>query len=106
MHKKSIISFCFLIVFLNFVQVLKAQENPFFNYQGKLIIIGGGDIPDSLFTFFANYCGGKDQSIVYIPTKFISMVLIKYCILTNLFFQFFKNIFGITLTKAFLNIQI
>ena len=68
MHKKSIISFCLLIAFLNFVQVLKAQENPFFNYKGKLIIIGGGDIPDSLFTFFANYCGGKDQSIVYIPT--------------------------------------
>lgn len=68
MHKKSIISFCLLIAFLNFVQVLKAQENPFFNYKGKLIIIGGGDIPDSLFTFFANYCGGRDQSIVYIPT--------------------------------------
>jgi cyanophycinase len=25
-------------------------------------------MPDSLFTFFANYCGGKDQPIVYIPT--------------------------------------
>lgn len=42
--------------------------NPFFNAKGKLIIIGGGTIPDSLFTFFANYCGGKDQPIVYIPT--------------------------------------
>jgi len=42
--------------------------NPFFNSKGKLIIIGGGTIPDSLFTFFANYCGGKDQPIVYIPT--------------------------------------
>jgi cyanophycinase len=45
-----------------------AQENPFYNYKGKLIIVGGGNMPDSLFTFFANYCGGKDQSIVYIPT--------------------------------------
>ena len=43
-------------------------SNPFFNSKGKLIIIGGGTIPDSLFTFFANYCGGKDQPIVYIPT--------------------------------------
>jgi cyanophycinase len=43
-------------------------SNPFFNAKGKLIIIGGGTIPDSLFTFFANYCGGKDQPIVYIPT--------------------------------------
>ena len=25
-------------------------------------------MPDSLFTFFANYCGGKDQPVVYIPT--------------------------------------
>jgi cyanophycinase len=45
-----------------------AQENPFYNKKGKLIIIGGGAIPDSLFSFFANYCGGKDQSVVYIPT--------------------------------------
>ena len=43
-------------------------NNPFFNSKGKLIIIGGGTIPDSLFTFFANYIGGKDQPIVYIPT--------------------------------------
>lgn len=45
-----------------------AQENPFYNKKGKLIIIGGGAIPDSLFIFFANYCGGKDQPVVYIPT--------------------------------------
>ena len=45
-----------------------AQENPFYNKKGKLIIIGGGAIPDSLFSFFANYCGGKDQPVVYIPT--------------------------------------
>jgi cyanophycinase len=45
-----------------------AQENSFYNKKGKLIIIGGGTIPDSLFSFFANYCGGKDQPVVYIPT--------------------------------------
>ena len=42
--------------------------NPHFNYKGKLIIVGGGSMPDSLFEFFAQYCGGKDQPVVYIPT--------------------------------------
>ena len=46
----------------------QSTSNPYFNYKGKLIIIGGGSIPDSLFSFFANYIGGKDQPIVYIPT--------------------------------------
>jgi len=46
----------------------QSTSNPYFNYKGKLIIIGGGSIPDSLFSFFANYMGGKDQPIVYIPT--------------------------------------
>jgi len=46
----------------------QAQTNSFFNAKGKLIIIGGGAIPDSLFTFFANDMGGKDQPMVYIPT--------------------------------------
>jgi len=56
-------------VFL-FVTNVKAQstKNPYFNYKGKLIIIGGGTIPDSLFEFFAAHCGGKDQPVVYIPT--------------------------------------
>ena len=56
-------------VFL-FVTNVKAQStnNPYFNYKGKLIIIGGGTIPDSLFEFFAAHCGGKDQPVVYIPT--------------------------------------
>jgi cyanophycinase len=53
-----------------FILNVNAQttSNPYFNYKGKLIIIGGGSIPDSLFSFFANYIGGKDQPIVYIPT--------------------------------------
>ncbi len=53
-----------------FVTNVKAQStnNPYFNYKGKLIIIGGGTIPDSLFEFFAAHCGGKDQLVVYIPT--------------------------------------
>jgi len=58
-----------ITVFL-FILNINAQttSNPYFNYKGKLIIIGGGSIPDSLFSFFANYIGGKDQPIVYIPT--------------------------------------
>lgn len=46
----------------------QSKSNPYFNYSGKLMIVGGGSIPDSLFEFFAQYCGGKDQSVVYIPT--------------------------------------
>lgn len=68
MNKKLGISISFLFAFLCFAPLLKAQDNPFFNYKGKLIIVGGGSMPDSLFTFFANYCGGKDQPVVYIPT--------------------------------------
>jgi len=53
-----------------FVFNVNAQtaSNPYFNYKGKLIIIGGGSIPDSLFEFFAAHCGGKNQPVVYIPT--------------------------------------
>ena len=36
--------------------------------KGKLIIIGGGDIPDTIFNVFAQACGGKDQSVIVIPT--------------------------------------
>jgi cyanophycinase len=36
--------------------------------KGKLIIIGGGDIPDTLFNLFATSIGGKGQPIVVIPT--------------------------------------
>ena len=46
----------------------QAPSNPYFNHKGKLIIIGGGSMPDSLFEFFAAHCGGKDQPVVYIPT--------------------------------------
>jgi cyanophycinase len=53
-----------------FVMHVNAQlaTNPYFNYKGKLIVVGGGNMPDSLFEFFAAYCGGKDQPVVYIPT--------------------------------------
>ena len=72
--KKHSLLFCLLLVFTIscisvFAQTNKGElSNPFYNYKGKLIIIGGGSIPDSLFSFFANYIGGKDQPVVYIPT--------------------------------------
>ena len=73
MKKNSRTFFLSIILLLVFTvqlfsQTTKVTTNPFYNHKGKLIIIGGGTIPDSLFTFFANYCGGKDQPIVYSPT--------------------------------------
>lgn len=48
---------------------LQAQDNgTLYLPKGKLIIIGGGDIPDTLFNLFASSIGGKDQPIVVIPT--------------------------------------
>ena len=56
-------------VFLFIINVnAQTTSNPYFNYKGKLIIIGGGSIPDSLFEFFAGHCGGKNEPVVYIPT--------------------------------------
>lgn len=46
----------------------QAQDNGIFLPKGKLIIIGGGDIPDTLFNLFAASIGGKYQPIVIIPT--------------------------------------
>jgi cyanophycinase len=72
--KKHSLLFCLLFIFtissiVVFAQTKKENlSNPFYNYKGKLIIIGGGSIPDSLFSFFGNYIGGKDQPVVYIPT--------------------------------------
>ena len=68
MIQKSVLFLLSMIICGAIFTTVIAQENPFYNKKGKLIIIGGGAIPDSLFSFFANYCGGKDQPVVYIPT--------------------------------------
>ena len=68
MMQKSVSFLLSIILYSAIFTTVIAQQNPFYNKKGKLIIIGGGAIPDSLFSFFANYCGGKDQPIVYIPT--------------------------------------
>ena len=68
MIQKSVLFLLSMIICGAIFTTVIAQENPFYNKKGKLIIIGGGAIPDSLFSFFANYCSGKDQPVVYIPT--------------------------------------
>lgn len=55
------------MLMLLFTQVTLAQQD-IFPYKGKLIIIGGGDILDTMYNLFAKEIGGKDQPIVYIPT--------------------------------------
>jgi cyanophycinase len=52
---------------LLFTQATIAQQE-IFPYKGKLIVIGGGDILDTMYNLFAKEIGGKDQPIVYIPT--------------------------------------
>ena len=65
---KKILLLTITVFLLIFNVKAQTASNPYFNYKGKLIIIGGGSIPDSLFSFFGNYIGGKDQPVVYIPT--------------------------------------
>lgn len=56
----------YLICLLAITLVSRAQTDSL--SKGTLIIIGGGDIPDTIFTLFAQSCGGKEQPIVVIPT--------------------------------------
>lgn len=44
------------------------DASDYFPHKGKLIIIGGGTMPDTLFQLFAKYIGGKDQAVAVIPT--------------------------------------
>jgi cyanophycinase len=57
---------CFLLALLITQSTIAQQE--VFPFKGKLIIIGGGDILDTMYNLFAKEIGGKDQPIVYIPT--------------------------------------
>ncbi len=66
--KNVLITIGFICVFVFQLSAQSPSTNPYFNYKGKLIIVGGGSMPDSLFEFFAAHCGGKDQPVVYIPT--------------------------------------
>jgi cyanophycinase len=46
----------------------QSRSSTVFPHAGKLIIIGGGSIPDTIFNLFAAAIGGRDQSVVVIPT--------------------------------------
>lgn len=59
-------SICFSLVLLIAQPSIAQQE--VFPFKGKLIVIGGGDILDTMYNLFAKEIGGKDQPIVYIPT--------------------------------------
>jgi cyanophycinase len=61
------IRFIYFLLALLIVQPSIAQQEVF-PFKGKLIIIGGGDILDTMYNLFAKEIGGKDQPIVYIPT--------------------------------------
>lgn len=63
---KSIRLISFLLVVLITQPAIAQQE--VFPFNGKLIIIGGGDILDTMYNLFAKEIGGKNQPIVYIPT--------------------------------------
>jgi len=56
------------ILFFLFAACLNAGAQTTFPHKGSLIIIGGGEIPDTIYNLFAKKVGGKDQSIIYIPT--------------------------------------
>lgn len=61
------IRFIYFLLALLITQPSIAQQEVF-PFKGKLIIIGGGDILDTMYNLFAKEIGGKDQPIVYIPT--------------------------------------
>jgi cyanophycinase len=55
-----------LLAIIPFFGPVQSQVDP--QSKGRLIIIGGGEIPDTIFTLFGQACGGKDQPIIVIPT--------------------------------------
>jgi cyanophycinase len=59
-------SIYFLLALLIAQPSIAQQE--VFPFKGKLIVVGGGDILDTMYNLFAKEIGGKDQPIVYIPT--------------------------------------
>lgn len=56
-----------IVVVLAVAGDVQAQER-IFPYAGTLIIIGGGSIPDTIYSHFAASIGGRDQPVVCIPT--------------------------------------
>ena len=62
---------CFILCSLlgsSFVLNAQPPRTGPFLHGGKLIIIGGGTIPDTIYHLFARSIGGKDREVVVIPT--------------------------------------
>jgi cyanophycinase len=45
-----------------------SQAQSYYPHKGTLVIVGGGEMPDTLYSLFAARIGGRDQPMVYIPT--------------------------------------
>jgi len=67
MFMNAVSRLCLLLCFL-VGGMLTGHGQASFPFKGSLIIVGGGDIPDTIYQIFARKIGGKDQPIVYIPT--------------------------------------
>ncbi len=46
--------------------------------RGKLIIVGGGSMADSLYHIFGQLAGGKDKQMVIIPTAMSDEAIAEY----------------------------
>ena len=55
------------------IGVAQTHSDGFFRHRGKLIIIGGGAMPDNLFHLFAKSIGGKEQAVAVIPLSLIQL---------------------------------
>ncbi|MDO9157440.1 MAG: hypothetical protein Q7U17_11230, partial [Sediminibacterium sp.] len=61
MRKFFIVLFAFLLLQNNSAIIAQSPDA-----KGKLIIVGGGSMPDTMYQLFAKSIGGKDQSVVVI----------------------------------------
>jgi cyanophycinase len=56
------------MVLFGLLIAFSVHSQPRYSHAGSLIIIGGGEIPESIYDVFAGKIGGKDKPVVYIPT--------------------------------------
>ena len=60
--------FAWVILFSVLLSPIESASQSYYAHNGTLVIIGGGDIPDTVYSLFASGIGGRDQRVVYIPT--------------------------------------
>jgi cyanophycinase len=90
-NRRTVLFGAFFLLFIKGIP-LEAQSEEV--RQGKLIIVGGGKMADSLFHFFGTLAGGKDKPLVIIPTAMSDDGISE---------NTFKNRFSLT---GFSNIQV